>query len=252
MIDTGELLTNIMYADDLILYATSSDDICFMLEALQNELRNVGLHLNPSKTKAFTSKNNLQPMFLDIAGNFVDVMTNNETHKYLGRKLCAQLSVRSAVQLSFRVQCAWMQFHKHKGMLCDRNISLRSRLKFFDSLISPTILFSLTSCNLTVCQLRSIDVIQRKMLRNIVGWTRYETDEWSDTMRRMREKVQIALQIFPIINWTEQLMRRQFRIICRFAKVDEWAMRVFRWHPPSSYLNVIVFLEDHFIDGMIY
>jgi len=108
MIDTGDLLTNIRYADDLILYATSSDDICFMLEALQNELRNVGLHLNPSKTKAFTSKNNLQPMFLDIAGNFVDVMTNNETHKYLGRKLCAQLSVRSAVQLSFRVQCAWM------------------------------------------------------------------------------------------------------------------------------------------------
>ena len=32
-------------------------------------------------------------------------------------------------------------------------------------------------------------------------------------------------------------MRRQFRMICRFAKVDEWAMRVSRWHPPSLYLN---------------
>ena len=31
MIDTGELLTNIRYADDLILYATSSDDICWKL-----------------------------------------------------------------------------------------------------------------------------------------------------------------------------------------------------------------------------
>ena len=85
--------------------------LLLLLEVLQNELRNVGLHLNPSKTKSFTSKKNLQPMFLDIAGNFVEVMTNNETHKYLGRKLCAQSSVRSAVQLSFRVQCAWMQFH---------------------------------------------------------------------------------------------------------------------------------------------
>ena len=65
-------------------------------------------------------------------------------------------------------------------------------------------------------------------MRNIVGWTRYETDEWSDTMRRMREKVQTALQIFPITNWTEQLMRRQCRMICRFTKVDEWAMRVSR------------------------
>ena len=86
-------------------------------------------------------------------------------------------------------------------------------------------------------QLGSLDVIQRKMLRNMVGWTRYETEQWSDTMRRMREKVHSALQIFPIDNWTEQLMRRQFRMVCRFSQINEWAMRVSRWHPPSFYMS---------------
>ena len=36
-------------------------------------------------------------------------------------------------------KCAWNKFHKFKHILLNKHISLRLRLKFFDSVISPTI-----------------------------------------------------------------------------------------------------------------
>ena len=107
-IDVGERLTNMRYADDLIIYASSSDDLCFMLELLQNELALIGLNLNSSKTKAFTTENLQQPMFLDISGDLVQVLIGFESHKCIGRTIIGDLPNRSSVGKSFRKQCAWM------------------------------------------------------------------------------------------------------------------------------------------------
>ena len=46
-----ELLTNVRYADDLMLYARSCSDLATMVECLVEELAAVGLNLNTSKTK---------------------------------------------------------------------------------------------------------------------------------------------------------------------------------------------------------
>ena len=101
-IDVGERLTNMRYADDLIIYASSSDDLCIMLELLQNELALIGLHLNSSKTKAFTTENLQQPMFLDISGDLVQVLTGSESHKYLGSEIIGDMRNRSSVEISLR------------------------------------------------------------------------------------------------------------------------------------------------------
>ena len=42
----GEYLTNVRYADDLMLYAKHWDELIFMMETLIVELSAVGLHLN--------------------------------------------------------------------------------------------------------------------------------------------------------------------------------------------------------------
>ena len=98
-------------------------------------------------------------MFLDISGDLVQVLTGSESHKYLGRKIIGDLRNRSSVEISFRKQCAWMQFHKHRMMLTDHNVSMKSRLKFSHAVITPTILFGLTTCSLTITELRTLDVL---------------------------------------------------------------------------------------------
>ena len=45
----NELLTNVRYADDLMLYARSDTDLASMVECLVEELAAVGSNLNTSK-----------------------------------------------------------------------------------------------------------------------------------------------------------------------------------------------------------
>ena len=46
-----ENLTNTRYADDVLLYAKSMEELKEMLELLLDELRHVGLEMHESKTK---------------------------------------------------------------------------------------------------------------------------------------------------------------------------------------------------------
>ena len=96
----------------------------------------------------------------------------------------------------------------------------------------------LSACALTAKQVESLDVLQRKMLRRIVGWARVESEEWCETMRRMRDKVDAALRVYPVEEWSKQLLRRRFRMACRLShRRDEWAMRVSRWNPVLTHVD---------------
>ena len=152
-----------------------------------------------------------------------------------GRKLSGHMRARGQVELAHRLQIAWMRFHKHRDILLDQNINIRSRLRFFQSVISTTVMYGLPACALTKKLVESLDVVQRKMLRKMVGWSRIDGEYWSDTMRRMREKVQGALRLHHVEDWSRQFLRRQFRMICRLQKQDnEWAMQVSRWSPAET------------------
>ena len=51
----AERLTNIRYADDVMLYAKSLEELHDMLSMLIEELQKIGLRLNSDKTKIFTT-----------------------------------------------------------------------------------------------------------------------------------------------------------------------------------------------------
>ena len=54
-------------------------------------------------------------------------------------------------------------------------------------------------------------------------------------MRRMRRKVESAMRVHPVEDWSKQLLRRQFRMVCRFSRYNsEWPMRVSHWNPKQT------------------
>jgi len=84
-------------------------------------------------------------------------------------------------------------------------------------------------------QLEKLNATQRRMLRNMVGWTRMDAEDWSDTMRRMRRKVESALLSFPVADWSAQFLRNQFRFARRVAvRFSDWPFRVSQWQPGLS------------------
>ena len=138
MDEQKQRLTKTRYADDVMLYGKSAEEITEMTELLIEILSKVGLHLNGSKTKILTTDPQ-EYEFLDIGGEMVEIVRTSSTHKYLGRYLPGDLLERGTTKIAHRIQCAWFEFGKHARVLTNKNISIKLRLKLFDAAISPTI-----------------------------------------------------------------------------------------------------------------
>ena len=231
-LDGAERLTNVRYADDLVIYAKTQAELCEMLEILNEELDAIGLSLNASKTKVFTTTALHEPLYIDVAGGMVEVLLGDSVHKYLGRHLCGDMKNRSTTEFMHRVAAAWGKFHKHRPTLMNKHASIKKRLRFFESVVSPTVLFGLSTLPLTSAQLKQLDALQRRMLRSIAGWVRNAEEDWAETMRKTNRRLEAALRAYPVKPWTQQLATRQFKLAAKFANEGEsWPAKAIRWNP---------------------
>eukprot|EP00973_Karenia_brevis_P062155 8644362-Karenia_brevis.AAC.1 len=173
-------LTNSRYADDMLLYGKSLSEVSDMMEILLRELRAIGLEMNSKKTKILS--NDLEhsigdhSQFIEIDGEFVEILPWHAHHRYLGRMINLGSRNRRSYEIRNRKKCAWAAFHKFKFILLNPHISLRSRLKLFDACISPVMLFALGTLPMTKSDIAGIGIVQRKMMRRIIGWRRIESE----------------------------------------------------------------------------
>ena len=92
---------------------------------------------------------------------------------------------RGTVEVAHRLHCAWHKCSLRANILCNKNVSIKLRLKLFDVSVSPSLLFGLSVLPISQLNMDKITVCQRKMLRKIVGWTRHPGDEWETVMHNM-------------------------------------------------------------------
>ena len=171
-------------------------------------------------------------MHVELAGDSVEILSGRSKHKYLGKTLVGDLRDRAEVELGHRLQVTWAKFHKHRGVLTNKHVALKLRLKFFDSVLFPTVLFGLATLPLSKSQLPPLDVTQRKMLRTIVGWVAVDSTDWKTTMQRMNEKLDAALRLYPISLWRDAVFRKQFRLSARVCRhLERWPAAATFWNP---------------------
>ena len=106
-------MTNIRYADDIVLFAHDLPKLKRMMRLLQHELLNIGLEFNMGKTKIFTTTNPTTNV-VDFYGEPLDIVCGDDTHVYLGRKFAGNLEERGDIAVNHRIQLAWMKYHHHK------------------------------------------------------------------------------------------------------------------------------------------
>ena len=82
-----ERLTNARYADDMLIFAKSLEELQSMLDLLQVELAYCGLEMHESKSKILTNHNDTGIEFIDNGGLLVGILNVEQTHRYLGRML---------------------------------------------------------------------------------------------------------------------------------------------------------------------
>ena len=236
----SDRLTNIRYADDLLLFARSLDDAVFMLDCLVEELSRAGLSVNARKTKILTTDVNVAvdeaPLFIDAGGGMVEVVKHAGTHKYLGRLLIGDLRMRGKCNLEHRMKCAWLKYHQFADTMQNRNIPIKLRLRLFDSVVTPSVLYSLTTTPLTQKDLDKLDALQRKMLRRIVGWVRLEEEAWQLTGHRMKRRLEAALAQQPVTDWSIRRNRQRDSLVQQIehGHLLKWCSLSYAWRPSRA------------------
>ena len=162
----GRSLTNLRFADDVLLAARSKADIIKMLKDFAQDSEKCGLKLNYGKTKVMTW-NHYRHSCRDVRIGLgsVEVLGEDAAERYLGRKLA--LSQSHMVELDNRIGAAWAAFHKHKQKLCSKHYKLQDRCRLFDATITPTLLYGCVAWALTGQMEKALNVQRRRMLRYV-------------------------------------------------------------------------------------
>ena len=268
-------LTNLRFADDVLLTGRSLNQVREMLSIVQIEAQKCGLELHPEKTKMISSTNkNGRPVakHAKIGGMKIQILPLQESLKYLGCQI--SFGEMQDIELRHRIRGGWAKFMEHKQELTGKHYSLNSRLKLFDAIITPTILYGSECWTVTRHLEDVLRTTQRKMLRLILGRGRRrvqaqnqddessggdvqsnasekdipetqdseseqnELEPWVDWIRRVTHEAEATLKRLNIKTWVEQARTRKWRwaanVLCRHGE-ERWARVAFHWDPRMHY-----------------
>ena len=157
----GNILSNLRFADDVVLFARKPGDLQTMLQALSNSSRKTGLEMNMNKTKVMTNR---QPSPIQVDSAYLQYVPE---YIYLGQLVSFKQTMEK--ELKRRIAIAWRTFWSLKFILLDRNLNRRLRFEALESCIFPGLLYGCQTWKLTENQKKKIQVCQRKTERKILG-----------------------------------------------------------------------------------
>ena len=147
-------LLDLSFADDILLFGESAQAVGSMLNALVTCLEQVGLKLKASKTKVLTTQAQPPSTLTTPAGLELEVLEQTKTHKWLGCILSTLNMGNRQQDMNYSLQNASRAFQANKWILCDKNVSIALRLKFFDAMVTSVVCFAAGHRKVYVGELR--------------------------------------------------------------------------------------------------
>ena len=160
-----DCLTNLRFSD-VILFATSKEQIRKMLCGFMNATEKVGLRIHPDKAKILSNQSTINSdtrKHIEVGDMNIEILTRNESVKYLGQRI--SFHQQETKEIKSRIRAAWATFHKYRQELTSTNYMLKHRLRLFDATVSPTICYAAGAWTPNKDHERMIQSTHRKMLR---------------------------------------------------------------------------------------
>ena len=128
----------------------------------------------------------------------------------------------------------------YQHALENKHVNLTLRLKLFQSIITPTVCYSLDTCPLTETLKNRLDVTQRVMLRRMIGWVSFTGDTWEARGRRMKERLERALVKYPVEDWSTCIHFKKVSLMSGVNEGPAWTKLAFNWNPlATAHLNLV-------------
>ena len=263
-------ITNLRFADDVLLFAPTLPQLTTMFNDLHNLAEQYGLELHPDKTVILSNlsqrRGRQATRTVQIGNRPVRVLHYEDNTKYLGRKLC--FNDYHTTEIDNRIAYAWRKFYTLRQELTNKRYCLRSRIRLFDSTITPTILYGCASWTTTQTLTTKFQRTRRHMLRLIVGTPRRRklatpspsattsTDDspntttlepWPDYIRRATATAEQHLQKLNLPSWPITYLRRKWRWALRVATQphNRWPNRAAAWQPQFDLKRITTRRQGH-------
>ena len=166
--DGGEPLLDLRFADDILVFATSSQQAAYLLDELVVALADVGLILNEDKTKLLTTQTQPPKPITTPRGVNVAVVDRDGCHKWLGCIFVWNNKGSHRPDLEYHFQSASRAFFANRNIFCNKAVSLRKRLHFFwDKIVTPVACFAAGHRKIYKTDLDTMDVNFRRLLRSV-------------------------------------------------------------------------------------
>ena len=134
-----DCLTNLRFSDDVLLFATSKEQLQNFMYDFKESTETVGLRIHPGKTKVLSNQSSLS---LDSKKEMktddikIETLTRSESVRYLGQLNTFQQ--QETTEIKNRIRAAWATFHKYGQEQTAKNNPPRHRLRLFYAAITPT------------------------------------------------------------------------------------------------------------------
>ena len=110
-----DCLTNLRFADDVLLFATSKEQLQKMLYEFKESTETVGLRIHPGKTKVLSNQSSLcseMKKEMQIDDIKIEILTRSESVRHLGQLITFQQ--QETTEIKNRIRAAWATFHKYR------------------------------------------------------------------------------------------------------------------------------------------
>ena len=123
-------------------------------------------------------------------------------------------------------------FHVHKWILCDKMVSMASRLKCFDAMITSVVCFDR---KIYTSDLQKLDVHCRKLFRRVVGppadidWNQ----PWHTILHAWHRRIDQQLEYHGAKMWSTKYLSEYWKFANYVALLDDnrCVKRILHWNP---------------------
>ena len=155
----GGPLLNLKFADDILVFATSSQQAASLLDEFVVALVDVGSNWNEDKTKFLTTQAHPPKTITTPGGVSVAVVDRGGCHKWVDGNNKAS----HRPDLEYHLQGASRAFFANRNILCNKAASLTKRFHFFDTIDTPVACFAAGHKKIYKTDLDTMDVDFRRL-----------------------------------------------------------------------------------------
>ncbi|KAK6760849.1 hypothetical protein RB195_022061 [Necator americanus] len=218
----GRFLSNLRFADDIVLFSSSINEAETMLNELNEAGKRIGLRINRKKTQ-FMKNAHCEDGGVQLEGSQI---VETPSYVYLGRSMNMENDLKE--ELNRRMRAAWAAFVAIKeatDQLTDQDL----RAHLFDSTVFPALCYAAETWADTAAKSRKLLTTHRALERCLLKFNRctlHLADLRSSDLRGMSRLCDPAEHVSKAKHkWAGHIMRRID---------DRWTKRMLEWIPRDT------------------